>query len=298
MTNLVNVNGVVTPEAQAVVPVLDRGFLFGDSIYEVMRTRDGVPFAFPDHFERLRSSADGLRLRFDLDDRALARRIQETLAAARNAENYVRIIVTRGTGTAPNIDVAYAPGPCTVIILVRDLPRFSMLEAHLQIVGRLRNDRRALDPAYKTGNYLNNVLGLIEAKASGGTDALFLNTEGHVTECSTSNLWVLRDGVLRTPPLDAGILAGITRKLLLEMCRGEGTAAVEENLTPHDVTSAEEVFVSASLRDLVPVTRVDGAPIGDGRPGPVTTRLAERFERFSAQRHADVYVPQWRALCL
>ena len=185
MVDLCNLNGKIVKESEARIPVLDRGFLFGDSVYEVMRTMAGTPFGWIEHLERLHRSADGLALPLDLDDRALMARVMATVAAANHETSYVRIIVTRGTGTAPNIDLAYAPGPATCVILVRAVTPQTGRQANLAIVPRLRTDRRALDPAIKSGNYLNNVLGLREAREQGATDCLFLNQEGKVTEAST-----------------------------------------------------------------------------------------------------------------
>lgn len=293
MTNLCNLNGVLVPEEKAVVPVLDRGFLFGDSIYEVIETKNGVPFALPEHLERLHGSADALMMRLDLDDQTLSRRIKETLQAANNPESYVRIIVTRGVGSAPNIDVAYATGPCTVLIMVRPLPSPGSSVGHLAFVSRLRNDRRALDPASKTGNYLNNVLGLIEAKATGARDAIFLNSAGYVTEATTSNIWIAQDDGVFTPPLSAGILAGVTRKLIFDCCKKAGLRCEERDITPQQLLRAPEVFLSSTLRHVFPITRIDERIVGTGKPGPITTKLAALFHEFSTHQQAELYAPAW-----
>lgn len=292
MANLCNLDGAIGPEADARIPVLDRGFLFGDSVYEVCRTRGGVPFAWPEHLERLRTSAEGLLLPLDLDDRTVMQRVQKTLQAAANAESYVRIIVSRGTGTAPNIDLQYAPGPCRWVILVRPLTTLPGQPVHLALVPRLRNDRRALDPAVKSGNYLNNVLGLAEAKARGATDAVFLNHAGHVTEASTSNVFAVRAGRVHTPPLHAGILAGITRTLVLEVCRERGLEVIENDLTAEALRGADELFVSSTLRDIAPVTHLDGAPVQNGGVGPLTLALMEAFAAYCERLSATRYGPE------
>lgn len=296
MTNLCNLNGTITPEQDARIPVLDRGFLFGDSVYEVMRTRGGVPFAWPEHLERMRASADGIGLPIEPSDAELMRKVKDTLLAAGNAESYVRIIISRGTGTAPNIDLAYAPGPNTLVILVRDLPPIKDSTGRLAVIPRRRTDRRALDPAIKSGNYLNNLLGLAEAKASGATDCLFLNNDGEVTEASTSNFWLVKDGAIRTPPLRAGLLAGITRRLLFEMADQHGFDLGEATLTTTDLAGADEMFLSSTLRDVMPVTHVDGRPVHGGRAGPVTRELAAAFSEFCAERARERYAPAFAAL--
>lgn len=296
MANLCNVDGSIVPEAEARIPVLDRGFLFGDSVYEVVRTYGGEPFGWPEHWRRLQLSAAALRLRLDLDEATVARRVAATLAAAGPGDHYVRIVVTRGTGEAPNIDLAYATGAPCWLVMVRPLSPMSGKPARLAIIGRLRNDRRALDPATKSGNYLNSVLGLAEAKDLGATDCVMLNQSGHVTEASTSNLFALIDGAWCTPPLDSGILAGITRALLLDFLARHGEAVTERNITAGELRRAQEIFLSSTLRDLGPVTHLDGRALHGGGPGPRTSALMERFTEHVQQRQRDHYAPAWRRL--
>lgn len=292
MSNLCNLDGVIVAEADARIPVLDRGFLFGDSIYEVFRTRGGAPFAWPEHLERLRASAAGLWMPLDLDDREIMQRAQATLDAAGNAESYVRIIVSRGTGSAPNIDLQYATGPCRWVMLVRPLTVAPGQPAHLWLVPRLRNDRRALDPAVKSGNYLNNVMGLAEARQRGATDAVFLNQSGHVTEASTSNVFAVRGGRVHTPPLSAGILAGITRVLVLEVCRQSAIEVIENDLTAEELRGADELFLTSTLRDIAPVTHLDGKPVRGGATGEVTGRLMRAFTGYCDRLTSTRYAPE------
>ncbi|MDP6929792.1 MAG: aminotransferase class IV [Planctomycetota bacterium] len=291
MTRLCNLDGEIRLEHEAQVSVLDRGFLFGDSVYEVMRTRSGVPFGWPEHLDRLRASATGIGLPLDLTNEEILQRIKTTLASADHGESYVRIIATRGTATAPNIDLSFAPGPLTWVILVRELPPAPSGFAHLAIVPRLRMDPRALDPAIKSGNYLNNLLGLAEARKRGATDCLFLNHEGEVTEASTSNFYVIRGSKISTPPLRAGLLSGITRLLLFEFAQEAGVHLVEEDLREEDVRNAEELFLSSSLRDVFPVAILDGQAIGNGKPGPVTNSVIQGFAQFCDRRTREVYGP-------
>ena len=296
MTNLCNLDGRILAESDARIPVLDRGFLFGDSIYEVVRTCGDLPFGWPEHWVRLRASADAIALRLDLDEATVARRIAATLAAAGPGDHYVRLVVSRGTGEAPNIDLAYATGAPCWLVMVRPLTPMSGKTAKLAIVERLRNDRRALDPATKSGNYLNNVLGLAEAKARGATDCVMCNAAGFVTEASTSNLFAYVDGAWCTPTLDDGILAGITRALLLAFLPRCGEVVHERHLTAGDLRRAEEIFLSSTLRDLGPVTHLDGKPLHHGEAGPRTNRLLAGFREFMAQRLLTVDGPHWRRL--
>jgi branched-chain amino acid aminotransferase len=295
MPNICSLDGVLVPEHEAVVPVLDRGFLFGDSIYEVIRTRNGRLFAWQEHLDRLRASADSLAMRLDLDDREIVRRLLAAMTATGLPEHYLRIVVTRGTGTAPSIDLRAAPGPCRWVILARSLPP-APGPVRLQTIERLRNDRRALDPAAKTGNYLNNVLGLHEAQAQGGTDCLFLNGSGHVTEASTSNLFARLDGAWCTPPCEAGILRGVTRALLVEFLRGRGEAVHETNMTPDDLRRADALFLSSTLRDVGAASHLDGMPMPEGPELDRVEQLARDFAAYADARAATVDDPRARAL--
>lgn len=290
MTSLCNLDGSILAEADARIPVLDRGFLFGDSVYEVVRTRRGHLFAWQPHLERLRASAAGIGLPLDLGDAEIVRRVLETVRAAANPDSYVRIVVTRGTGTAPNIDLLCAPGPPRWVVLVRPLPP-APGPARVQIVARLRNDRRALDPATKSGNYLNNVLGLAEAKAAGATDCVFLNADGRVTEASTSNVFARRGGRVVTPPLGTGLLAGVTRALVIDCCRRRGDEVVEADLSAQDLHAADELWLTSTLRDVSPVTHLDGRPLHGGVPGPFATALAAEFAAWADARARNVDGP-------
>ena len=296
MANLCNVDGRITLEAEARVPVLDRGFLFGDSIYEVVRTVGAEPFGWPEHWERLVASAAAIRLRLDLDEAAVARRIAATLAASGPGDRYVRIVVSRGAGSAPNIDLASATGAPCWVIMVRELAPMAGAPSRLAVIERLRNDRRALDPATKSGNYLNNVLGLAEAKDRAATDCLMCNAQGFVTEASTSNVFARIDGVWATPRLDDGILAGVTRAHLLAWLPTVGERVVEAHLTPADLRRADEVFLSSTLRDLAPVTHLDGRPLCGGEVGPNVRRLLTAYQAWYAERLRTLYAPQWRRL--
>lgn len=300
MANLCNVDGQISSESDARIPVLDRGFLFGDSIYEVVRTHAGVPLTWSEHWNRLNASAAALAMELDLSEKDVARRVAETLAQTDHGDSYVRIIVTRGTGDAPNIDVAFANSPPRWVLMIRPLQLAVGKPVHLAMVDRLRNDRRALDPATKSGNYLNNVLGLAEAKASGATDCIMLNQDGSVTEASTSNLFARIDGIWCTPPLTAGILAGITRSMLLDFLPKSGEQVEERHLTSDDLTSAEEIFLSSTLRDIGPVTHLNGNALHPNRPdgvgGESTTRLIPAFGKFIDRRLAERDGPHWRSL--
>ncbi|MBD2102583.1 aminotransferase class IV [Leptolyngbya sp. FACHB-261] len=271
---LVNQDGVISPTAT--VSVLDRGFLYGDSVYEVVRTLAGKPFGLQEHLDRLRQSAAYLYLDVPWSDDHIGTEVARTLEQAANPESYVRIVVTRGAEE----EISLLPGAKlqpSLIIVVRPISPEAVLPAqgiHLRLVPRQRVDRLALNPAAKTGNYLNNILALLEAQQSGADDALLLNTRGELTEATTSNLWLVSQGVVRTPTVEAGILHGITRHFLLQVLREQGIPHEETELRPEDLWTAEEAFLSSSVRLLMPVAQIDDYPLPKC-PGPLTRTLWE-----------------------
>ena len=283
MTVRVYVNGAIGDEGSAVVSIFDRGFLYGDSVYEVLRTAGGRPVDFDRHLDRLARSAGSIML--SLPDQARIRAaVGQTLAAAGNPESYIRIVVTRGAGRiALDLDAAGTP---SLIVIVSDLkmPRAELYTdgAVIAIVGVERTSRRAVDPAVKSGNYLNSILALAEAQRRGAYEALMLGPDGRVAEGSTSNVFAVRGGELTTPTLTTGILAGITRQRVIELARAAGLTAGEGDLYPDDLRGADEVFITSSIRGVMPVRQVDDRIISGGAPGPITRRLMDAYDRFIA----------------
>jgi len=277
----VSVNGVISSLADACIPAMDHGFLFGDSVYEVVRTLDGLPVAWPAHFERLRASAASLYMDIPWTRQELGARIQETIAATGLPDCTVRMVVTRGPGP-----MSLLPDDCdgprlVVYVLPLRLPPAEHLAngIRISVPSRLRNDQRALAPAAKTGNYLNNLLALVEARRAGGADAVMVNTSGHVTEGTTSNVFWVRGGVVRTASLECGILSGITRHELLEEMRRDGLCVEEGGFELEDLTGADEAFLTGTVRGVTPVVDIDGQRVGDGRPGPITRRVVELLRK-------------------
>jgi branched-chain amino acid aminotransferase len=284
----VTVDGVLTAPEKATVSVFDHGFLFGDSVYEVVRTRRGVPVTMDEHLDRLRASAAMVYMDLPWDRATLGRRVREAVAAGGNAESYVRIIVSRGTG-----EISLLPDSCgkpVLVLLVKPLPvpppEVARDGIPVVLSDRRRNDARALDPAAKTGNYLNNLLALVEAKRRGADDAVMRNTDGFLAEGTTSNVFWVKGGVVRTPSLDCGVLAGITRDVLLAALRRTGVPVEEGRYPQEALRGADEVFLTSTIRGVAPVTRLDGEPVGGGRPGPRTRRCAELYEE-ELDRRAD-----------
>ncbi|MEO8360280.1 MAG: aminotransferase class IV, partial [Vicinamibacteria bacterium] len=259
--------------------VTDNGFVFGDSAYETLRTYGGRPFELDRHLRRLRRSIGLLGFDLKTSDGELRARIDACLAFAGNAESYLRVIVSRGVG-----DMSYRferiPEP-TVAMYVKplDTTNDSLYEkgAAAVIVSIRRNPIEALNPAIKASNLLNNALATREAYAKGAFEAILLNTRGEVAEGAGSNVFIVKEGRLLTPPLSCGLLAGITRELVLEIAAASGQAHEERVLAAADLANADELFVTSTLKELAPITTLDGAPVGDGSVGPVSRALLAAF---------------------
>jgi branched-chain amino acid aminotransferase len=292
----VYVDGRISTPADARISVLDHGFLFGDSVYEVIWWHRGAPIQERDHLDRLAESARRTYLDLQASREDLAEIVRTTVAATgATAEEdvYVRLVVTRGVGPL-GIDFARVPKRSIVVIAApaeRPSPEALERGLRLAVVERRRTPSEALDPGAKTGNYLNSVLALAEAKRLGADDAVMLNEHGEVTEATTSNVYVVRHGAAVTPPLTAGILRGTTRTRILDLCARNGIRAVERTLRRDDLRGAREIFLSSSVRGVVGATSLDGAPVGDGRPGPVTRRIHELFEAAADEEAAAQRAP-------
>jgi branched-chain amino acid aminotransferase len=255
------IDGAPVDAEQAKVPVFDRGFLYGDSIYEVFRVFGGKPFLQTEHLERLEHSAAGLQM--TIPARAeIERAIVETLRAAGEPEAYVRIVITRGAGEI-GLDPSLADAPRLIVIArkVSGPPAEAYRDGvAVAIVGR----SRAFDPEVKSGNYLVSVMAVAEARRRGAYEAILTDGVGRITEGGSSNFFVAAGGRLETPPLSAGILEGITRRAVIALCRENGIPVDEKPLWPVDLKSAEEAFLTSSVRGVVPIARVDGQPIAVG----------------------------------
>ena len=288
-SGVISIDGVITPVAQARVPAMDHGLLFGDSIYEVIRTLGGRPVALAQHLERLRASAQATYLQIPWTDTEISARMRAAVDASRLSESYVRLVISRGVGPMTLVPDACDRPAMLIYVLPLVLPSAAEAESGIGIVvpARLRNDRRALAPAAKTGNYLNNLLALVEAKRAGGDDAVMLNGDGFVTEATTANVFWVTKGEVRTPSLDCGILAGITRMLLIWAMRQEGIDVTEGGFPAADLRACDEAFLTGSIRGVSPVVRIDGRAVGDGRPGPVTRRIQALNVRVLASQTQD-----------
>ncbi|MBI4879822.1 MAG: aminotransferase class IV [Planctomycetes bacterium] len=281
MPVLVNINGELFPPEEARVSVFDRGFLFGDGVYETVRTYFGRPFLLDRHLARLGRSASRLWMPIPGGLDGLEREILRSLAAAGNVDSCLRIMVTRGARPGfVNLDAETA-GDGLVVIIVRPFEAFDPAcyenGVDVALVGVTRMGKRSLDPKIKSGNYLNNIIALHEARRQGAFECLMPNQEGCVTEGSTSNVFLVKKGVLRTPSLDCGLLDGITRSFIFEIAAEAGYRVEEDKILPADVFGADEVFLTSSLKEVMPVRSVSGQKVGDGRPGAVTQDLLRRY---------------------
>lgn len=278
MRTVVSINGVLCGESDAKVSVFDRGFLYGDGVFEVMRTIDGKPFHAEAHFERLATGASLLGIA-PLSLEALRTELSKVLSKRSDVESFIRIVVTRGVGAfGVNPDGAGHP---TRVIIASDLHRppvdpITTVRLASVIAPVAGGD---IDfSASKSTQYLRNILALRLAKEKGADDALLLDQNGNVFEAATSNVFVLRDGEVLTPPLSVGVLPGVTRSLVLRLCDDGGIPSREHGLTLADLEASDECFLTSSIRGLVAVTQIDGAVISDGAAGPVTKRLQAAYE--------------------
>ena len=277
MTTKININGDIQDEA--FISIFDHGFLFGDSIYEVVCTNKGSPCFLDEHLKRLYASASGISLKISHSPTEIKKQIQITLDSAKNHESYIRIIVTRGVGEV-DIDPSSCFNP-NIIILVKEIPQIS-IESYekgisVALVSIKRNSRDSLNPAVKTGNYLNNVLARIEAKRMGAEDAIMGNSMGQLTEGTTSNLFFVKEGRLLTPIKECGILSGITREKIIQLANKNSIALKEGKWPSEELFKAEEIFLSGTVKKIIPVTVLDGRPVGKGIPGPITQKLMRLY---------------------
>lgn len=282
MAATVSVNGRITGEREAVISVFDHGFLYGEGVYETLRTYNRQPFLYDRHLRRLRRSAELIALPIPFSDGDLAAQIEATVAAAGfTGEAYIRVLVTRGIGEL-TYDPAATPAPSLVIIVKPHIdppPEVYRDGVRVILVDIVRNHPASVNPAIKSNNLMNSALAMQEALRRGGYEAVMRNYRGELTECAVANLFVVRKGVVATPPLSAGLLPGITREYLLEIGRRDGVVIEESTLRDDDLFTADEAFLTGTTREIVPIVTVDDRTIGTGRPGAVTQRLLDVFRR-------------------
>lgn len=278
-----SIDGRLQAPGQAQVSVFDRGFLYGDGVFESMRTYGGVPFAEWQHLERLERSARSVRLTMPCGLETLQGEIREAITAASYPECYVRVMITRGVGPV-RPDPASAEGARRVVMVIPFESPADDLYRHGLKAALTR--RTPPGGAAKVTSYQPHILAGAEARDRGADVAVLLGDDGQVLEGASSNVMMIRRGVLYTPPLETGILPGVTRATVLGLARLERMRTSQPPLFPVNLYRADEVFLTSSLREVVPVVEIDGQPIADGRPGPVTRRLHEAYRRLTGPSRA------------
>ncbi len=284
-------DGKFVPESEAKISVFDHGLLYGDGIFEGIRFYNSRVFRLEEHLERLWDSARSICLEIPMSQRAMTEALLETIRKNSLRDGYVRLLVTRGVG-----NLGLNPVQCkhpSVIIIAATITLYpaSVYQNGLTVVtcATRRISPAALNPAVKSLNYLNNVLARIEANLSGADEALMLNEAGNVAECTADNVFVIKHGQLFTPPITAGALRGITRSVALDIAAELGLKSLEIDITRHDVFVADEMFLTGTAAEVIPVIKADGRTIGNGKPGPITTRMIARFREMTRASGTPIY---------
>jgi branched-chain amino acid aminotransferase len=287
----VYIDGKYFDERAAKVSVIDHGLLYGDGIFEGIRAYNGRVFKLKEHIDRLFCSAKALLLDIPISHSDLMRAVVETCRRNKVRDGYIRLVVTRGVGT-----LGLNPNRCknpSVIIIAGKIQLYpeEFYRKGMQIitVPTVRNLHSALNPAIKSLNYLNNILAKIEANNSGCEEAVMLNAEGYVAECTGDNLFIVKEGQLLTPPLSAGALYGITRRVVMDIAFENGLKVSEPNLTRYDLFNADECFLTGTGAELVPIVKIDGRTIGNGKPGPLTKKLVTLYHALTKASGEPIY---------
>ncbi len=287
----VYIDGKYYDEGEARISVFDHGLLYGDGIFEGIRAYNGRVFQLKEHIQRLFYSAKAILLQVPLSPEEMSRAVIETCRANEVRDGYIRLVVTRGAGTL-GLNPNRCKNPAVIIIAGKiQLYPAELYQKGMEIVTvpTVRNLHSALNPAIKSLNYLNNILAKIEANNAGCEEAILLNAEGFVSECTGDNVFIVKAGHLFTPPLSAGALYGITRRVVLDLAVELGLQVGEPNLTRYDLFNADECFLTGTGAELVPVVKIDGRVIGTGKPGPVTSRLVEKYHSLTKVSGEPIY---------
>jgi len=280
---LIYLNGKLVEKEKALISVFDHGLLYGDGVFEGIRSYDGLIFKMKEHIDRLYRSADAIQLKIPLTKDEMTKAVIETLKANKLNGAYIRLVVTRGPG-----DLGLDPRKCkaaTIFIITDKIALYpkEFYQKGLQIITAKtkRNLVAALDPRIKSLNYLNNILAKIEAIKAGTEEAIMLSYNGYITECTGDNIFMVKDGSLITPPADVGALEGITRDAVIKLSGHAGVGFEEKMLKMDELYSADEVFLTGTAAEIIPVTAIDKKKIGDGKPGRTTLKLWEEFRKLT-----------------
>ncbi len=284
-------NGEYVSEEEAKISVFDHGFLYGDGVFEGIRAYGGKVFKLEEHLKRLYDSARAIALKIPLSKEEMKGKVLETLRRNKLKDAYIRLVVSRGKGDL-GLDPLKCPHP-EVIIIAHKISIYpeELYEKGLEVVvvSTRRNIPSALDPCVKSLNYLNNILAKIEANYKGVPEAIMLNKDGYVAECTGDNVFIVKNKVLITPPTWVGILKGITRDVVIHLARKEGISVREEVFTPAELYASDECFLTGTAAEVIPVTRVDGRIIGEGKVGEITKKLIRQFRRLTQTEGTPIY---------
>ena len=285
------IDGKYCDEKSAKISVFDHGLLYGDGVFEGIRAYNGRVFKLKEHIDRLFKSAKAILLTIPMPHEEMMRAVVETCRRNKLRDGYIRLVVTRGVGT-----LGLNPNRCinpSVIIIAGKIQLYpeELYRKGLEIitVPTVRNLHSALNPAIKSLNYLNNILAKIEAMNGGCEEAVMLNAEGFVSECTGDNIFIVNRNRLQTPPLSAGALYGITREVVMQLAEEAGLVVSEPNLTRYDLFNADECFLSGTGAELIPVVKIDGRQVGPGKPGPVTGRLITAYRSLTNRSGEPIY---------
>jgi len=283
MGNKIYLNGKLVEADEARVSIFDHGLLYGDGVFEGIRSYNGLVFKLEEHIERLFDSAKAIELKIPLTKNELINTIVETLKANGLRDAYIRLVVTRGPG-----DLGLDPRKCkkpTIFIVTDKISLYpeEVYELGLKVIiaKTRRNSKEALNPQVKTLNYLNNILGKIEAIKADAQEAVMLNSDGFVAECTGDNIFIVEAGLISTPPQDAGALKGITRNAVIKLAQKEKIRVEEKMIKPGELYKADECFLTGTAAEIVPVSKINDKTIGSGKSGPVTKRLLEQFQKLT-----------------
>ena len=288
---LIYIDGEFLPKAEAKVSVFDHGLLYGDGVFEGIRSYNGRVFKLDEHLERLYDSAKSIMLEIPISIETMEETVLETLRRNNLREAYIRLIVTRGVGDL-GLDPDKCPKP-TIIIIADKIVLYPQkyYEEGLEIVTASvrRNYAEAINPRIKSLNYLNNILAKIEGKQAGTEEVLMLNAEGYVVECTGDNVFWIKNGTLVTPPVHMGILEGVTRNSVIDLAREAGIRVEERVFTRHDLYIADECFLTGTAAEVIPVVKIDRRAVGDGQPGKITQRLIAAFRQLANSTGTPIY---------
>jgi len=278
-------NTGLVEEAEAKVSVFDHGLLYGDGVFEGIRVYNSRVFELEAHIKRLYESARAIRLAIPMSQAELCAAVETTVAANAVVDGYIRLVVTRGVGS-----LGLNPFECknTGLIIIADniqLYAEELYEKGMKVISAttIRNHPLSLSPQVKSLNYLNNILAKIEALDSGVPEAIMYNHEGYVAEASGDNVFTVRNGVIHTPPTEAGGLEGVTRQVVIRLAQKAGLSVVEKNLTRYDLHVCDELFLTGTAAEVIGIVEIDKRTIGDGRPGPITRLLREKFDNYARE---------------